>query len=724
MRTQRAFTLIELLVVIAITAVILGLLIIPIVQSFNFTRSAQGFADGQERARRLIERVVNEISNSPGVRDNAGDQGQLAIVVPGDDGTNVSLLADYAKLDILVPLQGDPTLRGPSGAFINPVTGGEDPTLKSAKGQVVFPVAPGATIVRYYICLKKPLAGNGLDPAFYYNPYVDYKRAGGIRWQTLTGGEDNLYVVRRAEIAPKIFDPGSGTFIVNTAFFEDNGSGEPVLDDPYFMTQDAPGQPALTPAQRAAKAARIKNWVRASQIMTEFYRYDAIQPMIDKTSRRLQVVGNVPRVSTLVQFRPAAVANEPATASSNNRLGTEFDNIAESVSDVMRTKDGAWSSGIVRIYPNAYDVADPNNNEYFVTLFDPRAGVRSHRIYKYDPDLDTDADDRNGEGNPADDIEVFDVLAYQQQIRLGRLYPFRRAMEASNTRSGWLGNAALRDKFIPFTPNQSQGKLTFSFPIEDWGIDDIAGGNPPRADKNLPSLLTGPESTPTTDPTPPGNFFDATYQNNINRLFNKVFADHPELQVPGGTHRFLYLPVVPQADGTPSPLDPDPTVGFQHGRIVPGSEIIIGPNQIPGPTYGQPVKYTRTTRNPGPNQYKINYVDQPEPNYALLGYANPPAQYTANNFVSAIIQPRYKAGYIQFNSDANVPLPGSAGGGFPIYVSYRFQFNRPGDSVAVDYDTRTTIDVLLTIRNFPTSTLQTPAMITVKGSAPIRNLSR
>lgn len=724
MRKQRAFTLVELLVVISITAVILALLIIPIVQSFNFTRSAQGFADGQERARRLIERVVNEIANSPGVRDNAGDQGRLAIVLPGNNGANVLLQADYAKLDILVPLQGDPTLRGPSGAFIDPVTGIEDPTLKHSKGQVVFPAAPGASIVRYYICLKKPLAQNGLDPAFYYNPYVDYKRSGGVRWMQLTGQEDNLYVIRRAEVTPKIFNPGTGLFEVNQNFFEVGPDGEPVLDDPYFMTQDPPGLPPLVGAARAAKAARIKNWVRASQIMTEFYRFDAIQPMINKTSRQLMTIGNVPRVSALVQFRPTSVSNEPATASSNNRLGVEFDGIASSVSDVMRTKNGAWSSGSVRIYPNAYNQADPNANFYFIVQFDPRVGVRSHRIYRYDPDLDTDADDRNGEGNPADDIEVFDVLAYQQQIRLGRLYPFTRAMEASNTRSGWLGNAALRASFIPFVPNQNQGKLTFSVGIEEWGIDDIAGGNPPRADRNLPSLLTGPETTPTTDPTPVGNFFDPIYQNNMNGLFNKVWFDHPELQSPGGVHRFIYLPVVPQADGTPSPLDPDPAVGFQHGQIVPGSEIITGPSQIPGPNYGQPVKYTRTTRNPGPNQYKINYVDLTEPNYALLGYANPPAIYTANNFVSAIIQPRYKAGYIQFNSDPNLPLPGSVGGGAPITVSYRFQFNQPGDSVSVDYDTRTTMDVLLTIRNFPTSTMQTPAMITVKGSAPIRNLSR
>lgn len=720
MRKVRAFTLVELLVVIAITSVMLTLLIVPIVQSFNFTRSAQGFADGQERARRLIERITNEVANSPGVRDNAGFRGQVAIVIPDMTGANIALLADYAKLDVLVPLMGDPADRGPSGAYNNPNTGGEDPTLEHSIGQPVFPVAPGASIVRYFISLKKPLDPNGLDPAFYYNPYVDYVRTGNVRWQQLPGQEDNLYVIRRAEVTPMRWNPGTNQFEVNTNFFEDDGTGRPILDDPYFMTQDPPGLPLLTPAQRQAKANRMKQWLNKSEILTEFYRFDAIQPLFNKQSRQLLSLGTVPRINTLIQFRPASVSNEPATSSSTLRLGNESEGSAAMTSDVLLTQKPAWSTTVIRTYPLGYNALDVNNNEYFVTRLDPRAGQFSHRIYKYDPDLDTDADDRNGEDNPLDDIEVFDIQAYEDQIRLGRQYPFRRAMEASHGRSGWLGNAAIRSKFVPFIPSSSQGKVMMSFPIEYMGEDDPTGAVPPPGpDMNLPSLLTGAETTPATNPTPAGNFYDPIY-NNMNGLFDKVWADHPELRAPGQTHRFMYLPVIPSSDGTYSPLDPDPAIGFGQAHIVPGSEIITGPDQNPGPTYGQPTKYTRTTNNPGPNQYRINYVDLTEPDYTLLGYPAPPAAYDPQNFVSAIIQPRYKAGYIQFNSNPNVPMPGNQ----PVYVSYRFQFNQPGVAVSVDYDTRTQIEVLLTIRNYPQSSIPTPAMITVKGSAPIRNLSR
>ncbi|MEQ1932310.1 MAG: hypothetical protein ABL962_00325 [Fimbriimonadaceae bacterium] len=446
--------------------------------------------------------------------------------------------------------------------------------------------------------------------------------------------------------------------------------------------------------------------------------------MIDKRSRQIQtVLGTVPRISTLVQFKPSTVSNEAAEGAIALRLGNETEGMANVASDVLRTKDGAWSSAVVRIHPANFDPSNNALNDYFVCRFDDRAGIRKGRIYRYDPDLDTDADDRNGEGNPIDDVEVFDINTYERWINLGFSFPFRRAMEDSNSRSGWLGSGALRSRFVPFFAHLRDGKITTSFKIEDWGIDDPAGGLPPVGG-NVPFKLTGPELTPTTDPTPAGNFFDAVYANNINRHFNKVYFDNPALRVPNGVHRFIDLRTALSVDGATSPLNPDPTLGFQQARIVPGSEIIIGPDQNAGPNYGQLVKYSRVTRNPGRNQYVINYTDLAEPNYVALGYAAPPAIYDATNFVSAIIQARYKTGYVQFNSDPNLPLPGSPGGGSPISISYRFQFNNPGDSFTVDYDTRSLIEILLTIRNYPQSSLSSAAMITVKGTAPVRNLVR
>lgn len=713
---RRAFTLVELLTVLAITAVMLTIIIVPMIQAFGFTRTAEGFTTAQESGRRLIEQITREIENSAGVRDNDGNRGSLAVVVPGWDGTDVTMLAPYSKLDVLLPAKGDPSNRR-NGAYVNPDTDVADPTSDSPLGQVNLPVSPGLTVKRYFISLKQPLNAQGTGPGRYFNPYVDYLRDNNTRWQQIGEGEDNLYVLRAAEVAPIVFV--GGTFQVNTEFFaDDDGDGRADMDDPYFMSLDAPGGPVLTPAQRTAKIARIRAWVRRSVIITEFRRFDMIQPLINKTNRTLITAGNVPRINTLVQFRPTTVSSEPAQGAVALALGNESDSAAGQSPDVFRTKNGAWSSAIVRFYPSGYNPANINANDYLIGRFDARAAGRGYRVYHYDPDNDTDNDDRNGDNN---DLELFDVGAYLDWTANGSVYPLTRAMMSANANSAWMSNAALRQRFAPFIPDLAGGKVLTSFGIEQWGIDDPSGTLPPRADDNLPSKGTGAELTPTTDPVPPGLFSDGMYQNDLNRQFNKIWADNPSLQVPGGVHRFIDLRVTPQADGTQSPLHPDPAIGFSQARIVPGSEIIVGPDQNPGPNYGQPVRYIRVTRNPGKNQYAINSTDLAEPNWALLGYPVPPVAYTPTDFVSAVLQPRYKAGYVQLNSDPNVPLPGNAS----IWVSYKFQFTRPGDTVAVDYDTRQLITILLTIRNYPQSTaFPNPQTLTLQGTAPVRNFIR
>lgn len=708
---KRAFTLIEMIVVLAITAIMLGIILLPIVQTFNFTRATQALTEGQQQGRRLIEQVTREIANSAGVRDNDGYRGTIAGVVPGNDGTPVTALFEYAKLDILKPAMGDPT-RGPSGAFINPDTGTEDPTLRAPKGQVNLPVAPGFTITRFWIGLKNPLLTDGLSPNIYYNPHINLLRAGNNPWINPGGGDDNLFVLYRAEVEPM----AGGA--VNTQFFEDDGTGQPIMDDPYFFVMNAPGTPPLAGAAQAAKAQRILNWRRRATIVTDFSRYDMVQVKYQKNNRQVLVDGNLPRLVSLIQFRPASIAGEPAEGAVALRVGEESDQSRDFAPDVFRTTKKSWSAAMVRVYPNGYDPSNAAANEYLVARMDERAGVRKGKVYAYDPDLDTDDDDRTGEGVPADDMMVFDLTAYDDWARRGAVYPLTRGAAAADAVSSWATSSRGRNAFVPFVLDPASGKITTSFGIEHWGIDDPTATVAPRPDRNLPSKATGPELTYLTDATV-GNFYDAAFQN-INRLFNKVWNDNPALQTTGGVHRFIDLRVTPQADGTPSPLDPDPNVGFPRARIVPGSEIVMGPDQNAGPGYGRAIRYTQVTKNPGKNQYAINYVNIPEPDWATLGYAAPPAAYTPTNFVSAILQPRFKAGYIQLNSDPNVPLPGPSS----ISVYYRVQFNQPGDTVTVDYDTRDSMTILLTIRNYPGTTLPNPQSITLKGSAAIRNVIR
>ncbi len=712
---RRAFTLIEMLTVVAITAVLLSLVIIPVVQGFNLTRQAQALADAQEKARRVIERVSREVGNAAAIRDNTGNRGTVAVIVPGrlyDANGQVFLhLIEYAKLDLVRPAEGDPT-RGASGALVNPNIGKEDPTLEAAKGQMILPVTPGDTIVRYFIGLRDPFGPRG-----YNNPYEGILMA-------RNADRDNLFVLWRVEARPFVWDVVNSRYVVNTQLFEvdpasvvpsDPFSGLPILDDPYFFLRDRDrfGN-VLAGAALVAKEERVRRWMKRGTIVTEVSRYDMIQPMFDKRTRLAVYDGDVARILPLVQFRPTAVGNEPVEGMAAVRLTTESDNMVQFAPDVFRTKFGGWSSLVVRAWPNGWDRFNPAANEYIVARAEQTAQGERLSVFLFDPDVNAN--------ELTDGTRLFDTTTYDWALKNNLLYPFSRALDSAS-----LASQYNRDRLLAMAPVPGIGKMATSFPIEEVG--NFNAFPPPGG--NAPLVLTGPALTPLQDPNPPGTIFDPVYTPSnmayeVNSAFNKIWATRPELRP--NIHRFIDLRVARLGDGTPSPLHPIPTLGFSRARIVPGSEVVVGPDQYPGPHYGLPIRYHRTTRNPGPNQYKINYADLPEPtDYRLLGFVDPEVStfealggaYSATNFLAAHIQPRYKSGYIQLYSDPNAPLPSG-----DYRVTYRFQFSRAGDTFAVDYDSRQLITVLLTIRNYAQSTLPTATGITVKGTATARNILR
>jgi prepilin-type N-terminal cleavage/methylation domain-containing protein len=736
---RRAFTLIELLTVMAITAVLLTIIVLPIFQSFNLTRAAQAFADAQDKARILTEKISREVGNANSVRDLSGfvtarvngvnrtvPRHALVVVVPGQDGTDTQVVLPNTKMDLVMPYEGDPTARDADGGYINPDTGKTDPTLTRPKGQVVLPVAGGMTLVRYFLGRRDPLTR-------YNEPYSGLLGARG-------GGRDNLYVLFRAEVqvyeyvetspgqrAKRLFDR-DGT--LGPDFFSDanNDLVPDDLDDPNFFTL-IPGQEDAN----SAKARRIRNWMRRSVLLTEVSRYDMIQPVFDRRTREVTYDGNVPRLLPLVQFRPSRVSSEPAEGQVAVRLGEETDNPAALAPDVYRTQYGMWSNVIVRTWPTGWaNIDNSNQNEYLVGRSDVNGNFG---IYAYDKD--SSADELNS------GTLLFDVTRYQQGATGAFRYPFSSATNAAALN----GSARLREIFVPYNILPSTGKIIASF-----GIDEVGNPNeapPANNPRNLPTAEAmgtdpaEPAYTPTNDPSVGGSFFDAEHQP-VNEKYNKVWNDREPIREL--LHRYIDLRVTPQGDGALSPLDPTPATRWTQARIIPGSEEVFGPDQLPGPNYGREVRYTRTTREPGPNQYRINYTDQPEPSdYTLLGLSPTdlvgfnPNSYDRTNFVSAVIQPRFKAGYIQLCSDPNVPVPNPmmdrAGNVLPgqVRVSYRFGFttarssgatSTPGDVFAVEYDSRQLMAILLTIRNYPQSSLPNPQSVTLRATATVRNYAR
>lgn len=715
-RARGGFTLIELMTVIAITAILLTIIVVPIFQTFNFLRTAQGYGEAQQKARLLTDRLSREIANSAGVRDNSGIKGSITVRVPGPspsagvDGPPVLETLPFLKLDIVKPFEGEPGT-GPSGAFVDPNTNKEDPTLHAPKGQVTLPVAPGSTYVRYFVGLRKPIADDGLSPADYTNPYD------GLLMQR-TGKQDNLYVLYRVEFQPYIYVLVNNvqTYVANTypnvivgnttipnptGIFTADANGKIVdFDDPTFFLADG----------TADKAQRIRNWATRATITTELSRFDMIQPVYNISSRkvtydtRTDFADNTsqprPRLIPLIQFRPTRISSEPAEGMSAVRLGEESDGSASIAPDVFRTKFGGWTSTIVRTFPTGFDPV--NFPEYLIGRTDPTNGMAGSP-----PGMSIYA--TNGVGSIDDTTggtELFDMFRYQAEVASGgglNLYPFTDAANAANTRSGWLAMPAMRAIFVPYYADTATGKLVCSFPIDEVG----SGNFPPNG--NVPTVASTV----------------------VNADFSATWLANPQLRP--NIHRFIDLRVTNNPAGnTPSPLHPDPTIGFARARIVPGSEQVIGPDQFQGPHYGMPVRYVRTTHEPGPNQYRLNYVNQTEPvNYSdvFSGYGNPPLLYDPLNFVSTHLQARYRAGYLQLNSDPNVPLPDGQ-----IQVSYRFQFtsttppggatNPGGDVFAVDYDSRQVMSVLLTIKNFPQTSLPNPQTVTLRATATVRNFLR
>lgn len=780
------FTLIELLTVMAISAILLGLIIVPLFQSFNLTRTAQAFADAQDRARILTERISREIGNAALVRGAGGvvpttlngtatevPANTLIVRVPrgnggawpGNSANPVEVALPFTKLDLLLAAEGNPQ-RGPGGGYIDPVTGKEDPTLAAPKGQVNLPAAPGQVMARFFIALRNPFAR-------YENPYDGLLMARG-------GQRDNLYSLYRAEVVPYVYRNNKNTpsdnttlaFRPNLQYFESDDATDTRItdmDDPRFMLADLD---AAGNRLNTDKNTRIDNWLRQATLQTDVSRYDMILPVFDRSSRAIRAVAgqpDVPRIVPLVQFRPTRINSDPAEPMLASRPGEESDDAGAVGSDVYMTQYGLWGNVVLRIFPRGWTTnpdASAAGNEYLVAHRSPTNPNLTMSLYAYDPDAAGGGPDYvNAADRELFDIALFDRLsAVKIPGPANQVYPFTQAVAAANGRSGWLANAAFRQIFTPVTFDRNKGRVLAGFSIDEVGnpTQTPPNGNP----QNLPGKLTGEELTPAIDTDLTGNFYDAKFST-INKLYNKIFADYPSLRA-GNVHRFIDLRATAQGDGTPGPLFPNALANVATGfitttadggyrskiTIVPGSEVVMGPDQLPGPNQGSIIRYNRIARGePGPNQYTINYTDLQEPtndsgqiDYSITYPDLPAAElsafnprgYDPQNLISAVIQPRYKVGYIKLYSGSDVPL---VNGAFRVF--YKFQFTstltgssrrdnngnvRPDisytDTIAVDYDTRQLLDVQLTIRNYPQSSAPNPQTVTLKSTATVRNFTR
>lgn len=669
-KVQSGFTLVELLVVMTITVILLSVISVPLIQSFQIVENAQGEANTQMMTKLVLDQITNEVENSPAIRDGSG---KVAIRIPRSPDRpedQVEMILDQARLDFYKLAQDNEKpsdLKKPG--FWNPNVERIDPTLHAQKGQISLPATPGSVMVRYFIGLKDPLVPpsshskiySNYQSSLYWNRYQ--KKIMNVR---TAKRPENLYVLYRAEIRADEYQD----------FFERNSNGEPILDDPYFFMLH--GETGLS---KIKKIHRILNWKKRGRIITETKRYDMILPVVNPNTKQImQKNANVPLVRPLIQFQLHVAKSDLARP--EHFLGKSDTFAPESYQTIY----GDWTWQQVKLYPASEGKKWSSSQPYIETEGE---GLNNFKIIQI--------------SSTAQKEELFDMKKY---LEPRTAFPFNEAMNAKV-----FEDEEVATYFVPFKIDPKGGRIFTSFEIKEYSeIPRFLTDTSLKKEKKSPTDLIQEISN-----YPINQKFQALWileekyakQNQQKRIFNldrSLYA-----------RRFVMLNTQNQ-EGKLSPL------AFKRAKIVPGSEVVIGPDQLTLDEQPTNVRYRRVKSRPiGPNQYLIHYVDQPHPeNLQELvfqpDFLDPGLKKV---LMDHVLLPAYQKGYVEFQSNPERPLPLGE-----ISISYRFQFNQQNDLFAVDYGSGEMISIILTSCHYPVGSLLEPQLMTLSRTLKVRNFIR
>jgi prepilin-type N-terminal cleavage/methylation domain-containing protein len=690
-RGRRAFTLIELIIVIALTAVLFGLLLVPLISAIRYTQQAQIVTAAQDAARTTRERLTRELGSALFVFDGTSHPFMSAAQpLPGDDrytnflnleipglaasGSYKSTIAHaYAcKLDF-----AQPRAVSDSKTPTDPTTGEPISYRSTQNGSAiisnpayVFPLAAGTTLTRYWIGLK--------DPTQPYNNTREGKSIGNI---------DNTYVLYRAQFQPYVpkYDAGGNQIglMANTKLFatgtkmDAKGNKLPELDDPDFFRYVKPtdvdwlddthttySATTVVSQDVTSHNTRVDLWRSIAKVVIPGPNVDLIllPHNADNTLNydtgtgvcsasgcpgiahsglaRDPVTGNYyPIVNTSVTFRPGTVSGDAVPGTTSDYGSQAVPTIAgESgygyVPTVYTATSQSWSLPYhVSLYPGNYTGAQ----EYYDTQISSVTDTTGN------PPLYTAGDLL--EFKHTDQNDLTGMLVFN----ISKGYPLQDAGSGTYKLGGL--------DFVPLMVNPDTGTLNFG----------------------TPSLPNGPTDR---------NQRNWDYSYNVNADTDLKGGVNPSGLID------LSKPVRSPADPKDSPLT-NPTLaptdsketGVRNAHIIPGGIRVTGPDTTAGPNNGQTVPYTpvNSVTDVGENQYFVDYsknlIQLSVKTGATTDYllANPSAK------VSVVYD--YQANMTLTDPMKTKPTPG-------------FSADNPylPMQVKVEYQTRDLIDVSIGVR--------------------------
>ena len=687
-RGRAGFTLVEMLVVIAITAILFTLLLRPLVTTLRLTQRAQLLSAAQSSANTTLERISRELGSAVYVFDNnshpfSGVAAPAASVtqrldrftnfldleITKNDGTYQITHAYNAKLDFVPARHSDTGLTDP--------TTGEPIQLKPGTGSatvsttsLLFPLAPGSTIIRYFIGLKRPV-DYSVTPAVlghYSNSNEGLAAA--------SSQEDNTYILYTAQFSP--YTKTGTTYDVNPQLLAKNPTtGKPELDDPdffrYVTASDidwlSAGHTAYGAGGAAAHNARVDGWVKiAKPVIT--------QPDIDLLLLPHNADGSLAFDSATGTFPGVAhsgVAVDPVT-------GNSFPVVNTSVTFRAALISADAAPGSTTDYASLgvpADAADNGGVPYVPSLF---TSNNKSWAYPYSLTLYQYADPTSYTTNVYQDVALTgnnlttnsgDILEYR--VSGGSSTPVYDVTQNVVLKTSGAGGGII-NTYVPLSLNPDTGTINFAAPAL-----------PAPANMSLGNAYSPYARFWKADPTAVNNGgLVATHDGGGNMTpgvvdLTQLFCDASgTLVTTGGTN----TSPLPRYGQTPTGIQ------CANAIIVPGSVRVYGPDSTAGPSYGTSVLYTQVSGGTelGFNQYRVDYV-----NKTLTFDVN------ANPAASASL-PTQKA---------------NATAADPVLISFDYQANLAGlDStqpisttnlgrayrVKIDYQTRDLLDVNIGVR--------------------------